>query len=50
MTARSGKQTVAIQKLQNILTGKKHAKIKNQRLRKIRTWTFRSLVHQINIF
>ena len=53
MTARSGKQTIEIQILPNILrilTGKKHAKIKHQRLRKIRTWTFRSLVHQINTF
>ena len=33
-----------------ILTGKKHPKIKLQRLRKIRTWTFGSLVHQINSF
>ena len=31
-----------------ILTGKKHPKIKFQRLRKIRIWTFGSLVHQIN--
>ena len=33
-----------------ILTGKKHHKIKLQRLRKIRIWTFGSLVHQINSF
>ena len=33
-----------------ILTGKKDHKIKFQRLRKIRTWTFGSLVHQINSF
>ena len=33
-----------------ILTGKKHPKIKLQRLRKIRIWTFGSLVHQINSF
>ena len=33
-----------------ILTGKKHPKIKLQRLRKIRTWTFGSLMHQINPF
>ena len=33
-----------------ILTGKKHPKIKLQRLRKIRLWTFGSLVHQINYF
>ena len=32
------------------LTGKKHPKIKLQRLRKIRILTFRSLVHQINSF
>ena len=31
-----------------ILTGKKHPKIKLQRSRKIRIWTFGSLVHQIN--
>ena len=31
-----------------ILTGKKHPKIKLQRLQKIRIWTFGSLVHQIN--
>ena len=31
-----------------ILTGKNHPKIKLQRLRKIRIWTFGSLVHQIN--
>ena len=33
-----------------ILTGKKHPKTKFQRLRKIRIWTFMSLVHQINSF
>ena len=33
-----------------ILTGKKHPKIKFQRLRKIRISTFGSLVHQINSF
>ena len=33
-----------------ILTGKKHPKIKLQRLRKIRILTFGSLVHQINSF
>ena len=33
-----------------ILTGKKHPKIKLQHLRKIRIWTFGSLVHQINSF
>ena len=33
-----------------ILTSKKHPKIKLQRLRKIRIWTFGSLVHQINSF
>ena len=33
-----------------ILTGKKHPKIKLQRLQKIRMWTFGSLVHQINSF
>ena len=33
-----------------ILTGKKHPKIKLQCLRKIRIWTFGSLVHQINSF
>ena len=32
----------------SILTGKKDLKIKLQRLRKIRIWTFGSLVHQIN--
>ena len=33
-----------------ILIGKKHPKIKLQRLRKIRIWAFGSLVHQINSF
>ena len=33
-----------------ILIGKKHPKIKLQRLRKIRMWTFGLLVHQINSF
>ena len=33
-----------------ILTGKKHPKIKLQRLRKIRIWTSGLLVHQINFF
>ena len=33
-----------------ILTGKKHPKIKLQRLRKTRILTFGSLVHQINSF
>ena len=33
-----------------ILKGKKHPKIKLQRLRKVRTWAFGSLVHQINSF
>ena len=33
-----------------ILTSKKHPKIKLQRLRKIRIWTFGSLIHQINSF
>ena len=33
-----------------ILTGKKHPKIKLQRLRKIRILTFGSLVQQINSF
>ena len=33
-----------------ILTGKKHSKIKFQRLWKIRIWTFGSFVHQINSF
>ena len=33
-----------------ILTGKKHPKMKLQRLRKIRIWTFESLVQQINSF
>ena len=33
-----------------ILTGKKHSKIKLQRLPKIRIWTFGSLVYQINTF
>ena len=36
--------------LLRILIGKKHPKIKLQRLRKIRIWTFGSLVHQINSF
>ena len=31
-------------------TGKKHPKIKLQRLREIRIWTFGLLVHQINPF
>ena len=33
-----------------IVTGKKHPKIKLQRWRKIRIWTFGLLVHQINSF
>ena len=33
-----------------ILTGKKHPKIKLQRLQKIQIWTFGLLVHQINSF
>ena len=33
-----------------ILTWKKHPKIKLQRLREIRLWTFGLLVHQINPF
>ena len=33
-----------------ILTGKKHLKLKLKCLRKIRIWTFRLLVHQINSF
>ena len=33
-----------------ILTGKKRPKIKLQHLRKIRIWTFLSLVHGINSF
>ena len=33
-----------------ILTGKKHPKIKLERLRKIRIWTFGLLLHQINSF
>ena len=33
-----------------ILTGKKHSKIKLQLLRKIRVWTFGSLVHQLTLF
>ena len=33
-----------------ILTGKEHPKIKLQRVRKIRIWTFGSLVHQIKSF
>ena len=33
-----------------ILKGKKHPKIELQRLQKIRIWTFKSLVHQINFF
>ena len=36
--------------LLRILTGKKHHKIKLQRLRKIRIRTFGSLVHQIKSF
>ena len=36
--------------LLRILTGKKHPKVKLQRLRKIRILTFGSLVHQINSF
>ena len=31
-----------------ILKGKKHPKIKLQRLQKVRIWAFGSLVHQIN--
>ena len=34
--------------LLRILTGKKHPKIKPQGLRKMRIWTFGSLVHQIS--
>ena len=37
-------------KVLRILTGKKHPKIKLQRLRKIQILTFGSLVHQINSF
>ena len=33
-----------------MLTGKKHPKIKLQRLQKVRIWTFGSLVYQINSF
>ena len=33
-----------------ILTGKKHPKVKLQRLREIRIWTSGSLVHRINSF
>ena len=33
-----------------IFTGKKHPKIKLQRLREIQIWTFGSLVRQINSF
>ena len=33
-----------------ILTGKKHPRIKLQRLRKIPIWTFGSLAHEINSF
>ena len=33
-----------------ILIGKKHPKIKLQHLRKIRIWTFGSLLHQVNSF
>ena len=33
-----------------ILIEKKHPKIKLKRLRKMRIWTFESLVHQINYF
>ena len=33
-----------------ILTGKKHPKIKLQRLRETRIWTLGSLVHQVNSF
>ena len=36
--------------LLRILTGKKHPKIKLQRLLKIRIWTFESLVYQTNTF
>ena len=36
--------------LLKILTGKKHPKIKLQRLQKIRILTFGLLVHQINSF
>ena len=42
--------TVKIIDKLRILTGKEHPKIKVQRLRKIRVWTFGSLVHQINSF
>ena len=33
-----------------ILTGRNHRQIKLQRLQKVRTWTFRLLVHQINSY
>ena len=36
--------------LRILLTGKKYPKVKLQRLRKIRLWTFGSLTHQINSF
>ena len=39
-----------LMKVLRILTGKKHPKIKLQRLGKIRIWTFGLLVHQINSF
>ena len=39
-----------IDSLLRILTGKKHPKIKLQRSRKIRVWTFGSLLHHINSF
>ena len=42
-------QVIPILKVSNLKdTGEKHPKIKLQPLRKIRIWTFGSLVHQIN--
>ena len=47
----SDKTSLCIESLSSrILTGKKHPKIKLQRLRKKRILTFGSLVHQINSF
>ena len=46
----SGYCSVWKQLLLRILTWRKHPKIKLKRLRKIRIWTFGSLVHQINSF
>ena len=44
------KSLVFVAHFLRLLTGKKHPKIKLQRLRKIRILAFGSLTHQINTF